>query len=97
MKVVYEEGELKRLDESYAKLREMGLALLFDSCDPDIVYNLNFKVTNPSLAEYLLVSLLNNKLPDFELGIDITSINFDAVVDKSDLRKKLHEAIDELV
>lgn len=97
MKVVYEEGELKRLDESYAKIKEMGLALLFYNCGPDIVYNLNFKVTNPSLAEYLLVSLLNNKLPDFELGIDITSINFDAVVDKSDLRKKLHETIDELV
>ena len=38
MKVVYEEGELKQLDESYAKIREMGLALLFDNCGPDIVY-----------------------------------------------------------
>lgn len=100
MKVVYEEGEIERLEKAHSELKNMGRALLFDEdggWDPNRVYNLSFKVTNPGLAEYLLISLLNNKLSDFELGIDIVSINFNAVQDKNELKRKLHEAIENLI
>ena len=100
MKVVYEEGEIKRLEKAHSELKNMGRALLFDEdegWDPNRVYNLSFKVTNPGLAEYLLISLLNNKLSDFELGIDIVSLNFNAVQDKNELKRKLHEAIETLI
>ena len=100
MKVIYEGGEIERLEKAHSELKNMGRALLFDEDkgrDPNRVYNLSFKVTNPGLAEYLLISLLNNKLSDFELGIDIVSLNFNAVQDKNELKRKLHEAIENLI
>lgn len=97
MKVVYEEGEIERLEKIQKELKEMGRAILFDGSDPDRVYSLNFKITNPGLAEYILLSLLNNKLEDFELGIKITSINLGVVPDKEDIRHKLHGAIDTIL
>ena len=97
MKVVYEEGEIESLERVQKELKEMGRAILFDGSDPDRVYSLNFKITNPGLAEYILVSLLNNKLEDFELGIKITSINLGPVPNKEDIRHKLYEAIDTIL
>ena len=43
MKVVYEEGEIERLEKIQKELKEMGRAILFDGSDPDRVYCLNFK------------------------------------------------------
>ena len=57
-----------------------------------------FKVTNPALAQYILVGLLNDHLEDFELGIEIQSIEFGPVgTDKDSFREKLHRAVEEIL
>lgn len=98
MKIVYEEGEIESLEKLHKELIDKGRAVLFPvGVDPDRVYSLSFKVTKPGLAEYLLISALNNRLEDFDLGIDIVSINFGAIQNKEDVRQKLHRAIDEII
>lgn len=97
MKIVYEDGELERLEETYKFLKDKKRTLLFENADPDRTYSLNFKVTNPALAEFYLLSILNNKIEDFDLGIDITSINFDALTNKEEVKRKLHESIEVII
>ena len=98
MKVVYEPGEIERIEEIHRELIESRSGGMFPRDEPDRIYGLTFKVTKPGLAEYLLVSLLNNKSEDFELGIDIQSINFDILqMDKGALQYELHRAIDEVM
>lgn len=97
MKIVYEDGELERLEESYKFLKDKRRPLLFENVDPDKTYSLNFKVTNPVLAEFYLLSILNNRLEDFDLGIDVTAINFDALTNKEEIKHKLHESIDTII
>lgn len=97
MKVIYEENEIEKLEQAHSAWKEKGRVGLFDDSDPDRVYSLNFKVTNPALAEYWIPALLFDKLPDFYLGIAIESINVNAAVDKEELKRKLHEAIEQLV
>lgn len=97
MKVLYEENEVNSIEKTYQELRNRGRLALFSGEDPDRMYSLSFKVTKPALAEYLLISLLNNRLEDFELGINIVSINFDTFPNKEDVKRKLHEAIDTII
>lgn len=98
MKIVYEEGEIESLEKIRKELIDKGRAVLFPvDVDPDRVYSLSFKVTKPGLAEYLLISALNNRLEDFDLGIDIVSINFGDIPNKEEVRQKLHRAIDEII
>ena len=61
---------------------------------------MEFIVTDPALADYTLLGLLNNKL-DINLGIEIKSINFNKPneflkIDKEELKMKLNKFIDEL-
>lgn len=71
--------------------------LLFGNADPDRTYSLNFKVTNPALAEFYLLSILNNRIENFDLGIDVTAINFDALTNKEEVKRKLHESIEVII
>lgn len=97
MKIVYEDGEPERLEETYKFLKDKGRALLFGDADPDRTYSLNFKVTNPVLAEFYLLSILNNRIENFDLGIDVTAINFDALTNKEEVKRKLHESIEVII
>lgn len=95
MKVVYEPGEIASIEKSVEILKDNGHECLFEENNPDRLYGLAFKVTNPALAQYILVGLLNDHLEDFELGIEIRSIELGPV--KTDIREKLHRAVDEIL
>ena len=98
MKVLYESGEITSIEKSIEILKDNGHECLFEENNPDRLYSLTFKVTNPALAQYILVGLLNNYLEDFELGIDIQSIEFGPVgTDKAEIREKLHRAVEEIL
>lgn len=98
MKVVYEPGEITSIEKSVEILKDNGRECLFEKNNPDRLYGLTFKVTNPALAQYILVGLLNDRLEDFELGIEILSIEFGPVgTDKAAIREKLHRAIEEIL
>ena len=71
--------------------------LLFDENNPEKEYSINFKVTNPVIAQYILISLLNKKLDGVDLGIDVTSINLAPFSDKHDIKMRLHQMIDEII
>lgn len=97
MKLVYEPNEIERIENNRKQCIEAGYYSLFNSPNPDHLYGLTFKVTNPALAEYILVGLLSDKLENFELGIDIQSIEFDTTrMNRSDLKERLFRAIDEI-
>lgn len=97
MKIVYEDGELERIEEIYKLSKDKRRVLLFGNTDPDRTYSLNFKVTNPALAEFYLLSILNNRLENFDLGIDVTAINFDALTNREEVKRKLHESIEVII
>ena len=98
MKVLYEPGEIASIEKSVEILKDNGRECLFEENNPDRLYGLTFKVTNPALAQYILVGLLNNRLEDFELGIEILAIEFGPVgTDKAAIREKLHRAIEEIL
>ena len=94
MKVIYDDVEKERLQEVY---KHDTFFKLFAESDPDRIYGISFKVTNPSLAQYILVSLMHNQLEEFDLGIDITAIHFSQLQDKSEIKEKLHKMIDEII
>ena len=98
MKVLYEPGEIAAIEKSVEILKDNGQVCLFNENNPDRLYGLTFKVTNPALAQYILVGLLNDHLEDFELGIEIQSIEFGPVgTDKDSIREKLHRAVEEIL
>ena len=98
MKVVYEPGEIASIEKSVEILKDNGRECLFEENNPDRLYGLTFKVKNPALAQCILVGLLNDRLEDFELGIEILSIEFGPVgTDKAAIREKLHRAIEEIL
>ena len=86
MKVVYEEGEKDRIKARYDAARECGSGSLFDEHNPERMYGLTFKVTNPAIAECILMLLLNDRLEDFDIGIDIQSIDFDVLPKRSEIK-----------
>lgn len=74
------------------------IIIFFTSMNQMNPLNRVFKVTNPALAQYILVGLLNDHLEDFELGIEIQSIEFGPVgTDKDSFREKLHRVIEEIL
>ena len=92
MKIVYGDKERDTLKHIYD---EFSNANLFDDSDPDRVYSLNFKVTDPSVAQYILRGLLFDNLEDFDMGIQVTSINLVPYISNEELKQKLHMAIDD--
>ena len=92
MKVVYEENEKEYLEEHY-KTEERNKMF------PDLnqTYSINFKVTNPALAQYFLIAMINNRLEDFDVGISIESINFFEAKSNERLKEDLYRAIDEVL
>ena len=91
MKIVYNEGEKERLESMYDKL---PIQIFYDL---DRTYSINFKVKNPAIAQYVLTSLLHDRLEDCDFGIEIISINFDQIQDRDDIKAQLHKMIDEIV
>lgn len=95
MRVVYDEGEIERIENKYNVVKEAcGCGpLMFEEGQ---TYGLTFKVENAVIAEYILVGLLYNKLEDFNIGIDIQSIKFGVLEDKNEIKNKLHNMIDRI-
>lgn len=94
MKLVYEEGEKELLRELYEARKEVYT--LFDDKDPERVYGVSFKVTDPAIAQYVLPAIMNEK-EDIDLGIDIMSINFGDLHNREEVKAKLHQAIEDIV
>ena len=91
MEVVWAEGERERVVEA----REEASIKIF-SDDIEREYSINFTVTNPAIAEYVLFSLLNDKLDGVDIGINITSINFEKYESNDALKQRLIRMIEEL-
>lgn len=94
MKIVYGDKERDTLKHIYDEFPNYNL---FGDSDPDRVYSLNFKVTDPSVAQYVLRGLLFDQLENFDMGIQVTSINFAPFVSSDELKQKLHMAIDDVL
>ena len=61
---------------------------------------MQFKVTDPAIAEFILFSLLYDKdsTKDIDLGIDICEISLESkLTNKEDVRQRLHQVIDEVL
>ena len=54
MKVVYEPGEIERIEIVHAEITKDGWYKGLFPDSEDKIYGLTFKVTNPALAEYIL-------------------------------------------
>lgn len=89
MKLVYDPGEKELFSEQ--------TSWLFSNSDPNRVYSLDFKVMNPPLAEFILISMMNGRLPEIDFGIDIQSINFMSLSETKDLKEKLHQMIEDIM
>ena len=89
MKMIYEPGEKEQLSnmKSY----------LFNESLSERIYSLDFKVTNPALAEYILMAMMNGKLSEVDIGIDIQSINIMSLAETKILKEKLHQMIEDLM
>ena len=94
MKIVYEENEKENIEEVY---NERVNFKIFDDPNPDKLYSITFKVTNPSLAQYILVGLLHDKLEDMDLGIQVQEINFKRIQNKDKMKEKMHKMIDDIL
>lgn len=94
MRVVYNDGEKEQLKDIYEKYTSLKL---FDDDNPDKLYSITFKVTNPSLAQFIFTSLLYDRSEDFDLGINVTEINFNRIQDKDEIRQKIHQMIDNIL
>ena len=92
MKLVYDEKQKKTVEELYKTEDRFRLF----SGDPEKEYSINFKVTNPAWAQFVITLLLNDKLPEVDLGINITSINFEKYTSREDIKSELHRMIDGL-
>lgn len=89
--------EIKFKDDIERKRCDEHDSLLFDKADPDRVYSIDFKITNASRAEYILFGLLKDKIPDLDLGINITSINVMGLEESKKVKALLYEAIERII
>jgi hypothetical protein len=97
MKIVYNDGEKERIESRYKECKDHNMCTVFDDENPDTEYVISFKVTNPAVAQYILLGLLNNKLKDVDLGIDVREIHFNHIHNKDEIKEKLHKLIDEVL
>lgn len=98
MKLVYEDGEKERIKEMIKTKEEAGLGTLFGLHDSEKVYGLTFKVTDPAIAEYILLGQLYNKLEDLDLRIDVISVDFvDVATQKDRMKDRLYAAIEDII
>lgn len=94
MKVVYDPGEKERLKKIHSQYGKF----VFGDESEGKTYCLTFNVTNPAIAEYVLTGLLHNNLKDFDIGIDVQSIELDALTKRrSELKRELMDYIDKLL
>lgn len=85
----------ERLQKHFEEIEDR---LIFTNDDKinEKIFSINFTITDPVIANFILLNLLNNKLKDVDLGIDIKSINLKPFtnIDKTELKIKLNEFID---
>ena len=94
MKVVYDPGEKEQLEKIHSQYGKF----VFGDESKGKTYGLTFDVTNPAIAEYVLTGLLNSNLKDFDIGIDVQSIEFDVLATRrSELKRELMDYIDKLL
>lgn len=91
MKLVWDEGERERIIDSFKE----GHMLFPANGDPVKEYSVNFKVTQPEIAEYVLLSLVHGRL-NLDIGIDITSINFDKYRSHDELKARIIQVIERM-
>lgn len=90
MKLVVTDEELQFMKDRYEK----GDVHFFNT---EQEFSINFKVTDVARAQYIFANLLNDHLPDVDLGISVTSLNFKPFVGNEALKARLHAMIDEVV
>lgn len=94
MKVVYDPGEKEQLEKIHSQYGKF----VFGDESKGKTYGLTFNVTNPAIAEYVLTGLLYSNLKDFDIGIDVQSIEFDVLATRrSELKRELMDYIDKLL
>ena len=94
MKVVYDPGEKEQLEKIHSQYGKF----VFGDESKGKTYGLTLDVTNPAIAEYVLTGLLNSNLKDFDIGIDVQSIEFDVLATRrSELKRELMDYIDKLL
>ena len=94
MKVVYDPGEKEQLEKIHSQYGKF----VFGDESKGKTYGLTFDVTNPAIAEYVLTGLLNSNLKDFDIGIDVQSIEFDVLATRrSELKRELMDYFDKLL
>ena len=94
MKVVYDPGEKEQLEKIHSQYGKF----VFGDESKGKTYGLTFNVTNPAIAEYVLTGLLNSNLKDFDIGIDVQSIELDVLATRrSELKRELMDYIDKLL
>lgn len=91
MKLVFEEGEKERIEQLYEEIRG-NAAIVSD--DPDRLYALSFKVTNPAIANRILTGILFGGLSDVDLGIKAEAIHYSFISNIDEVKTKLIAAID---
>jgi uncharacterized protein YfeS len=93
MKIVYEDNEKEKIEDVHnrSKLK------LFDEANPDRLYSITFKVTNPGLAQHILTGLLYDQLEEMDLGIEVREINFNRIQNKDEMKEKMHKMIDDIL
>ena len=97
MRIVYNNGEKELIKEKQKLIRGQGMGI-FNMDNPDAVYGLTFKVTDPEIAEYILLSLLYDKLEDFDIGIDVKSVDFVDIETRKENRKtRICAAIEDIL
>lgn len=96
MKIVYDENEKKRIQDIH---KEMNGVIFSPETPKEKIYAVTFTVTDPALAEYYLLGMLRNKLdPDkFDIGINVRSIEFNPLVDKSTIKSRFIDLINEIL
>lgn len=92
MKIVFEPGEKERIRNIHDEYDHR----LFDEANPERIYSLRFKVTDPAIAQYALSKLLYRPNSDMDLGISCTEIRLRPAPDADDVKLRLHQAIDEI-
>lgn len=87
MKLVFDKDEFKQICEANA-------GIFPDMITPEDVFSLNFSISDKALAEFALFGLMNDKLPEVSIRVDIKSIPIAPNCNHAEFMNKLREMRD---